>query len=384
MPPPIDLYREGYDRGRKDTLGGRLAQMTMGLLHDDPGGHFSAGYSDGAAGKKFNPPSDEVRKAPPLRKASGSSLTLLEKQWYALCDSSAFIAKYMVDYYVAALNAQGSQVTVVIGLHNFTGHTCPKCGEQGQFKIRFLGRLEHPDPECRWTGYMGIGSYIGFQITQVFHIGIRVGGSMKEDSDNKGDRSGGWINGLLVFLFVGICRALMAVALIPLHTIVALCQTGQKSADVVTRIITLCLIVAGLGIGIYEIQHASRPQFQPSQPVGYVQAPSPQSANTPSAPNTYQPAVRPSFDCGKARTRVELLICRDGRLANFEADMASTYHQTLNRLPQDAQVSLRREHLAWFKNYSRTCNQSANDVDRAACIEGFLSAHTAELKNRPQ
>jgi hypothetical protein len=97
MATPIDRYREGYNRGRKDTIGGQLAEIMMGMLDDDPGGHFAAGYRDGAAGKKFNPPSDEVQKAPPPRKAAGSSLTPLEKQWYSLCDSSAFIPKYIVD-----------------------------------------------------------------------------------------------------------------------------------------------------------------------------------------------------------------------------------------------------------------------------------------------
>src|ERR1035441_3666540 len=29
----------------------------MGMLRDDPGGHFQKGYSDGAAGKPFSPPS---------------------------------------------------------------------------------------------------------------------------------------------------------------------------------------------------------------------------------------------------------------------------------------------------------------------------------------
>jgi len=257
MPSPIDAYRAGYEKGRKEGLVGNTAEAIFGMMKDDPGGHYGAGYRDGAAGTKFNPPSEDVRKAPPVRKAAGSSLTPLEKQWYALCDGSAFIPKYMVDYFVAALKAQGSQVALVIGLSHFTGQACPKCKEEGQFKIHFLGRLEHP--ECQWSGYMGTGSYIGFQITQIFHSGIRAGGSMKEDSDNKGDRSGGWINGILVFLFVGIFRAMLAVVLIPLHTIVALCQTGQKSADVVTRIITLCLIMAGLGIGYYKIHNALPP-----------------------------------------------------------------------------------------------------------------------------
>ena len=65
MPAPIDAYREGYERGRKNSLGDRLAEVTMGMLRDDPGGHFGAGYRDGAAGKKFNPPSDLVRKLAP-------------------------------------------------------------------------------------------------------------------------------------------------------------------------------------------------------------------------------------------------------------------------------------------------------------------------------
>jgi hypothetical protein len=59
MSRAIDAYREGYEKGREDELGGRLAEMTMGMLRDDPGGHFAAGYSDGAAGRSFSPPSDD-------------------------------------------------------------------------------------------------------------------------------------------------------------------------------------------------------------------------------------------------------------------------------------------------------------------------------------
>jgi hypothetical protein len=243
------------------------------MLRDDPGGHFAAGYHDGAAREKFNPPnqpSDELRKTP-LRKPTGSSATPLEKEWYRLCDSSSFIPTYVVVYYVAALDSQGSHVAVVIGLSDFTALKCPRCGGEGQFKIRFLGRLEHA--ECQWTGYMGTASYVGFQIVRVLHSGIRAGGSMKDDSDKKGAR-GGWVNAIFGFLFAGVFRAALAVVLIPLHTVVALCQPGQTMADVVTRVTTLCLMVAGFGVGIYEIQHPSRSQFrqaQASQPPGSTQ-----------------------------------------------------------------------------------------------------------------
>jgi hypothetical protein len=56
MPTPIEVYREGYERGRSDSAGGRLAEITMGMLRDDPSGHFQNGYSDGAAGRPFSPP----------------------------------------------------------------------------------------------------------------------------------------------------------------------------------------------------------------------------------------------------------------------------------------------------------------------------------------
>src|ERR1035437_1060344 len=68
MPTPIEAYRQGYERGRSDSAGGRLAEITMGMLRDDPGGHFQKGYSDGAAGKPFSPPS---APAPNRRKTDG-------------------------------------------------------------------------------------------------------------------------------------------------------------------------------------------------------------------------------------------------------------------------------------------------------------------------
>jgi hypothetical protein len=62
MPSPFDAYRAGYNKGRKDNAGGVLAEITLGMLRDDPGGHFAAGYRDGSGGKKFSPPSATVDK----------------------------------------------------------------------------------------------------------------------------------------------------------------------------------------------------------------------------------------------------------------------------------------------------------------------------------
>jgi hypothetical protein len=53
---PTDAYRQGYEKAKSDTLGGIAAEVTLGMIRDDPGGYFANGYRDGAAGKPFTPP----------------------------------------------------------------------------------------------------------------------------------------------------------------------------------------------------------------------------------------------------------------------------------------------------------------------------------------
>jgi hypothetical protein len=87
---------------------------------------------------------------------------------------------------------------------------------------------------------MPTGSYIGHQIIQIFHTGARAAGSMKGDSDKEG-KGGGWIDGVVGFLFVTIARAGAAVILVPLHATVALFQPNQPKAATVTRAIVLLI-----------------------------------------------------------------------------------------------------------------------------------------------
>jgi uncharacterized protein len=99
-----------------------------------------------------------------------------------------------------------------------------------------------------------------------------------------------------------------------------------------------------------------------------------------------QPAVsgnvKPSFDCAKAKTPTEKLICRDPDLATLEQAMVATYNQALAKLPREQQAVLRREHTAWFRDYWRTCNASSTDAARKDCIASHLSSHTQQLEER--
>ncbi len=293
MRRPTDAYREGYEKGRADNLAGHVSEAIFGMMRDDPGGYYAAGYSDGAAGKPFNPHGQKERKPRSEEPSAGSSATDLEKQWYRLCNSSDFIPEEIVEHYTAALRAEGSHAAIVVGLSDFTGYTCPHCPARGQFKIHFLGSLKHAS--CGWSGYMKTGSYIGHQIAQIaqiYHTGIRAGGAMKEEADKKPDRRGNWIYAIFGFLFVSVFRAAAAVVLIPLHCAVALFQPDQNQSDRVTRGIVLGLFLVAFGFGVYTMQQASKPQFRasqqyfPPQRVGVTPTPATQLTHTTGSAQT--------------------------------------------------------------------------------------------------
>ena len=127
MGQPIEAYRAGYEKGQKDTVGGVLAEITMGMLRDDPGGHFAAGYYDGRGGKKFSPPQAEGRKE------------------------------------AAELNPFDDKIAIKT--------ICPNCGALDWFEWKFLGRLT--DPICGHSWYADSGTYALIQVRAAFQFGRR-------------------------------------------------------------------------------------------------------------------------------------------------------------------------------------------------------------------
>lgn len=156
----------------------------------------------------------------------------LERSWYRLCNSSDFISQADVEYYTAQLSATRNHAAIAVGLSDFAAETCPTCSASGQFKIRFLGRLQH-SPGCK-SFYLGPGAYMVFQLGQVFHSGVQAGGGMKDDADRNGDRTGGIVNAIFGFLFVAVFRAALAVLLIPIQAVVSLSHSKPATPANVT------------------------------------------------------------------------------------------------------------------------------------------------------
>jgi uncharacterized protein YecT (DUF1311 family) len=112
-------------------------------------------------------------------------------------------------------------------------------------------------------------------------------------------------------------------------------------------------------------------------------APAPSSSDTgdlsASMRRDAEPAG-PSFDCGKARTPTEQLICSDAELASAERAMSRAYYSVLANLDAGKRSSFRRAHLGWFKKYSRTCNTMRGSA-LGDCVRHFLNDRTSQLRS---
>jgi uncharacterized protein YecT (DUF1311 family) len=81
----------------------------------------------------------------------------------------------------------------------------------------------------------------------------------------------------------------------------------------------------------------------------------------------------PSFDCAKAATPVERLICHDVQLSYFDAQMAYSYRMALRGASPERREIIRRKQAEWFADYSRTRNADLSETRRRDCIDRYLT-----------
>ena len=94
-----------------------------------------------------------------------------------------------------------------------------------------------------------------------------------------------------------------------------------------------------------------------------------------------EPQPVPSFDCAKATTATENLICRDPKLAAEDRAMADAYYAVLQHLRLEQNTSFRREHYEWSLGYRKACNSpDMMDDGRRGVSTFILTKHTQELQ----
>jgi len=87
------------------------------------------------------------------------------------------------------------------------------------------------------------------------------------------------------------------------------------------------------------------------------------------------PALAASFDCSKAATKSEKLICGDQTLSAADSELAKVYRQATEELPDPE--GLKKEQLSWIKNERDACPD-------APCMLKAHDARAAALGNKVQ
>jgi len=109
----------------------------------------------------------------------------------------------------------------------------------------------------------------------------------------------------------------------------------------------------------------SMPQETPVQPLSEPQATLP----SPSEPERVS---RPSFDCAKAGSVIEQLICKDDALARLDVQLAQAYKAAARQVSDKGQ--LKAEQLDWLKNRRNKCST-------AVCVLSAYEDRLAELRD---
>jgi hypothetical protein len=181
---------------------------------------------------------------------------------------------------------------------------CPECGALDWFEWKFLGSLT--DPVCGHTWYVGSGFYTAMQIRAAFAAGGRFAKHLTSGVSGEGAwiaKALGWFMGIILGLAI---RLELGVLMIPVQALVGLFQARKTTSEVVTRVVVLAVTLAGLGIGFYQLQRASRLQFQPSQPAGAIVAPAAPITSAPPAVSVEPPGspVWPVIDASAPPSNV--------------------------------------------------------------------------------
>lgn len=81
----------------------------------------------------------------------------------------------------------------------------------------------------------------------------------------------------------------------------------------------------------------------------------------------------PSFDCKKAATPIERLICQDVELSFLDRQMGESYKEVLKGASAERKEIIRRQQAEWFAEYRRACNGPLSDAQRRDCIDQHLN-----------
>ena len=94
--------------------------------------------------------------------------------------------------------------------------------------------------------------------------------------------------------------------------------------------------------------------------------------------------IKPSFDCTKAKTRVEKLICSDAELAKLDREMSSEYHSLVSdkTLGGELKEILKNNQKKWLDSREKTpCLENEDVSEQQKCIKNAYRIRIKEIND---
>lgn len=91
-----------------------------------------------------------------------------------------------------------------------------------------------------------------------------------------------------------------------------------------------------------------------------------------------------SFECEKAKTWVEKLICEDENLADLDRKMSASYKELISFLSAQDKTEVKKNQIEWLKTRDRACNLIKIDEAVRNYLDSYYSERIAELKDWEQ
>lgn len=87
-------------------------------------------------------------------------------------------------------------------------------------------------------------------------------------------------------------------------------------------------------------------------------------------------AAAPSFNCGKAATPIEVLVCGSDALSKLDARLAEVYDAALDELPRRERAAQRKRQRQWLAERDACAGQDEADD----CVSDSYEARIAQLQ----
>ena len=94
--------------------------------------------------------------------------------------------------------------------------------------------------------------------------------------------------------------------------------------------------------------------------------------------------IKPSFDCAKAKTRVEKLICSDAELAKLDREMSSEYRTLMSDKKLDGELKeiLKNNQKKWLDSREKTpCLENEDVSEQQKCIKNAYRIRIKEIND---